>query len=153
MSKATVQNVIDLGLTTEQFGAPEDFAAEDAGYVARVLDDSALEVQDEVGVTTYAAADANGTDSEKLNFKRIKNAEMYLSGAALWRRIEGFERLSKVQGRDGDGAETVSSRALKNAEQFEAQAWSEVSKITGVEREGNSSSGYVESGPYAEVGA
>lgn len=152
MSLATAQNVIELGFTAEQFGKPEDFNVEDAGYVTRVLDDVALEVRVEVGGATYDAANAGGTDSEKLNFKRIKNAEMYLAGAELWRRIEGHERLTKVQGRDGDGAETISSRALENSEKFEAQAWAEVARITGTEREWRSSFGYVETGPYVEVG-
>ena len=117
-----------------------------------MLDGVTLEVRDEGGGTTYDAAAASGTDGEKLNFKRIKNAEMYLAGAELWRRIEGFERLTKVQGRDGDSAETVSSRVLKNSSQFEAKAWAEITRITGVARDGSSSFGYVETGPYSAVG-
>ncbi len=151
MSTATVKDVIDLGFTAQQFNNPADFDAEDAGYVFRVLDDVGLEVLAEVGAAVYSAANASGTEGEKLNFKRIKNAEMYLAGAALWRRIEGFERMVVVQGRDSGGPESTSSRALKNAQEFSSIAWTEISRITGVEREGRSSFGHIETGHYAKA--
>lgn len=150
---ATVPDVIALGFDAQQFGQNADFTSEDAGFVFDILADVAIEVRVVVGATTYDSADASGTDDLKLLFKRIKTAETYLAGAELWRRIEAYERRNRVVGREGSGTETISSRALKNAEEYEARGWAEVERITGVEREGGSSFGYVETGHYDEVGS
>ncbi|MDY6981161.1 MAG: hypothetical protein SV201_14900 [Pseudomonadota bacterium] len=151
MPKATAANVINLGFASEQFGDPTGFEDEDTGYVALILADVALEVEAEVGSTAYTDADAGGTAAQKLAFKRLKHAEMYLTAAQLWRRIEQYERQSKVQGREGSGAETISSRMLNNASEYEAMAWDELALITGTRRSGSSSFGTVETGHFPEA--
>lgn len=151
MPKATEANVIDLGFAAQQFGGPAEFATPGSGYVALILADVALEVEAEVGSSTYTDANASGTVEQKLAFKRIKNAEMYLTAAQLWRRIEQFERQNKVAGREGDGAETISSRALRNAEEYEAMGWEQISLITGTRRGSGFSTGTVETGHFPEA--
>jgi len=151
MPLATEQNVIDLGFSAKQFGDPADFSAADTGYVALVLKDQALEVESEVGSGVYASAKANGTLEEKLLFKRIKNAEVYLSAAELWRRVEQYEREATVSGRSETGAETIGSRALKDAEKAEDKAWQEISLITGRSRIASFSGGVIESGHFDSV--
>lgn len=153
MPKASIQDVLDLGFSPVQFNGDGEFDTEDTGTVARLLADVSLEVRAEVGAATYDAADSAGTDTQKLHHKRLKDAERFLAAADLWRRIEGFERQMRVAGREGDGAETIGSRQLANADAYEARAWAELGRITGATREGGISVGYVESGPYAEVGS
>jgi hypothetical protein len=118
MSKATVAHVVSLGFVAEQFGTPADFSV----YLQGPLDDVALRVRALVGASTYDAASSSGTDAQQLAFMRLKNAEMYLTAAELWRRIEIFERTRAVKGRGESGAETIGSRELENARQMEAQA-------------------------------
>jgi len=150
--KATAKNVIDLGFQAEQFGKPADFNTETTGYVALVLIDQSLEVENHVGATIYAAADAGGSLEQKLNFKRIKNAEMYLTASELWLRIEAHERKSLVAGRNSKGNETIGSRALKNAEELEEKASNELVLIAGVPfRNASISGGAVESGHFSAV--
>lgn len=118
MSKATTLNIEALGFIAQQFGTPADFTA----YLTDVLDDVALRVRALVGASGYDAASASGSEAEQLNFVRLKNAEMYLSAAELWRRVEIFERTRAVKGRSDGGAETIGSRALTNAEAMEERA-------------------------------
>lgn len=152
MPKATEKNVIDLGFDKSQFRGVDDFNTVDTGYVALILIDQSLEVEHEVGTVIYSAAKVGGTTEEKLNFKRIKNAEMYLTAAELWRRIEHHEREATVKSRESNGNETIGSRAIKNAETFEQKAWNELVLITGVNsRNASISVGAVESGPFDSI--
>lgn len=151
MSKATVDDVIEMGFSAEQFGAQTDFSGKE-GFVAGIINDVALEVRVEVGATLYEAADSAGSDVEKLNFKRLKTAEMNLAASVLWRRIENYERRSSKLGGGESGTETIGSRALRNAEEFEGLGWDEVALITGRNpRDSGMSMSVSESGPYPKV--
>lgn len=154
MSKATPTNVINLGFDSSQFGKPSDWDTVPGGYLQRILDDVALELRDLIGAVTYDAAASDGTDAQKLDFMRIKNAEMYLAGAELWRRIEMFERTNAVKGHSDSSTETISSRALRNAEVLTEQADSLLMKMgvsLGASSAGGIAVGVNESGPYTAV--
>lgn len=151
MPKATAADVINLGFNANQFGGLTDFATEATGYVAVIVSDVALEVENEVGSSVYAAADSGGTAEQKLNFKRLKMAEIYLSAAELWRRLESFERGQQLQALSQGGTETIGSRALNTASKFEQAGWDEVENITGSPRAGGISVGTVETGMYSSL--
>ncbi len=153
MPLATITDVINLGFSAQQFGNQPDFETENSGFVAQILSDVARLVRAEVGSSTYDDADDAGTDSQQLKYTYLSLAEKHLAAAELWRRVEAFERRDKITGREGSGAETIGSRALANAEKFEALAWAEVTRVTGTSRAGGISVGRVETGPYSQVGA
>jgi len=153
MPKAAAADVIELGFNETQFNAPTNWAQESAGgYVYDILADQALEVEGAVGSVTYAAASATGTDTEKLNFSRIRRAEMYLTAAQLWRRIEAFERGNKAIDHTAiSSRENPQSRPLANADAAEQEAWYLVGLITGEPRDGALSTKYVQSGRLSTV--
>ena len=142
MAKAVPSDLTDLGFAAEQFGSPDDWSTAESGYLARVIAGVAVEVEAEVGTAVYAAADG-------LTLARIERAERELASAELWRRLEQFERSAAV--RRGENAETIGSRALKNADEAEARGWEAVARVTGVSREGSVAVGAVESGHYDSV--
>lgn len=146
MSKATPANLQELGFTGEQFGTPGDFDA----YLQAVLDDIALEVRGLIGAAVYDAASSGGSDTEKLDFKRLKAVESYLAAAELWRRIEMFERRDAIRGRSDGGTETIGSRALANARAMEERAADEL-MLFGISTSAGFAAGVNESGSYDAV--
>lgn len=150
MSKATIANITALGFDAQQFGNPSDWATATTGYLALILSDKSIEVQAAVGDAAYADAVTGGTTAQLLAFTRLKDAEVALVEAELWRRLEAFERTQAVAGRDGQYPESMSSRLLKNAEAAEDRAWAAVAKVNGA-RGGGPSTEVLQSGPFTEV--
>lgn len=141
MPKATNTDITALGFDASQFGAPADFAA----YIDAILASVEIFVSDAVGSSVYSGASG-------ATLERIKQAEINLAAAELWHRIEIFERANASVGLSDNGAETISSRALKTAEAFEARAWQHLGEL-GASQDGRLAVGYNETGPYTEAGA
>lgn len=143
MSKAAPSDVTAMGFDANQFGGPDDFDA----YIQAILDNKALIVRSHVGAGTYDAAVAT-----TLNGSRMSQAEIYYTCAEMYRRLEIFERTTATRSRDAKGAETIGSRLLKTAEEFEERAEYELAQITG-SRPGSSSATLepVESGRFAST--
>lgn len=146
MPKAAISDVTDFGFRAEQFGSPADFMTATTGYVARVLNDVALVVEDHVGAIAYAAA----TGVQLFN---IKSAEKFLAAAELWRRREAFRDSNTRIGGGDAGIETIGSRFLESASKMEELALDHLAKASSTTAVGGVSVGAVESGPYPAVGA
>ncbi len=139
MAKAKPKDVTALGFSGQQFGSPGRWDVPN-GYIAGIINVMAQEVADRVGQTAYDAATG-------LALERMRQAEIWLTAAELWRRMEQFERADLNMARSDGGAETISSRLLKNAEAAEERAEQWLARITGG---GGLAVGYVQTGPYSE---
>jgi hypothetical protein len=153
MTKATINDVIGLGFAAAQFGNQSDFSADAAGgYVFDVLADVALQVRNLIGAGTYDAADSAGaTDELKLNFSYIKQVEMHLSAAELWRRRASYADSSMSLSRNITDLGELIDSYRRSADKAEEKAWEYIGRITGVSREGSISTGVLETGLYPAV--
>lgn len=145
MSKATPTDVQALGFVASQFQQSD--GSEWTNYLQAILDDVALEVREQVGSGTYAAASATGSDTEKLNEKRIRQAEMYLSGAELMRRRAVVLGADARRGRDA-GPGDDQKQALQMSRDFADRADFELASVSGGSRAASFAQSVVETGPY-----
>lgn len=145
-SKATPQDLEALGFSPSQFGNPQDWDV-DGGYLQSVLDLAAVQVSEAVGDSAYAAA---ATGSREYTYQ--KQSELMLAEAELWRRVETFERRSRVSAGQDSGGETISSRALKNAEEATSRAWYFLTRLGASEPGSGIAVGFVETGPFEAIG-
>ena len=150
MPKATIQNVIDAGFRTAQFGTPADWSVAGSGYLARVLADAATTVEDRVGSAAYAAATSGA------QFLRLARAELCWTKAELWRRRAAFLDSNAFTAKEGNpSAAAERASYLKHAEAAEACYLSNIDLFeTGGDATAlgsGASLGYVESGPFPRV--
>lgn len=143
MAKATIQSVIDMGFTAEQFGDPAGFD-QAAGYVDTVLSNMGLVVADAVGASVYDAA-AN------LDLYRIEEAEKYLTAAELMRRLVNFEQAKMHKSRSAEAVELENQRILKRAELADKTAAMHLQAL-GVDTDGALAAGHNTQDPF-EVSA
>ena len=115
MSHATVYNVIQLGFDAAQFGAPEDWLTK-SGLPQTVLDQAAATIRRTMGAAAYSAVAGD-------DLTLLREAESYLAGAKLWLRLEVYERSVVSLNRSGREQETISSRLIRNATEFEDRCW------------------------------
>jgi hypothetical protein len=83
--KATVQDLLDEGFATADFGSPEDFALADTGYLARALALAGRWVAARVTQAFYDAAQANTFACDQM-----ARAEVHYASALLWNRRSKF---------------------------------------------------------------
>lgn len=83
--KATVQDMLDEGFLSPDFGSPADFVTADTGYLARALAIAGRWVAARVGQNYYAAA-ATGTYA----CDQMARAEVHYASAMLWTRRSKF---------------------------------------------------------------
>lgn len=145
MAKATPKNITDLGFKPGQFSNPPDWDdSDDVGYLQSIINDAATQVSARVGATAYAAATA-GDD-----LRGLKKAEVYLTAAELWRRLEQFEAANLNTARSSEGQPTISSRYLNNAGKAEQTAEDALADFVG---NSTLAVGTVETGHFPEVGS
>ena len=145
MAKATVQDLLDFGFKAQQFGNPADFATASTGYLARVLNDAATFVRDQIGAAAYDALVATSADE-----LHTRLAEKYFAAAELTTRRETFKD-SDARLVGDDGLEAPASRALNTAQRLEDMAWGYLARVApGVGANGGVAAGYTQSGPYPE---
>lgn len=140
MAKATNSNITDLGFSASQFGGVSDFSA----YIDAILTTVALFVTDAVGSSAYAAA--TGADAE-----RLKQAEINLAAAELWRRrAVNLDANANISMDEAQRARLIDTYRL-NAERADERAWDHLAEL-GVSQVGGVAVGYNETGPYSEAG-
>lgn len=115
MPKATIQQLIDAGFTSQQFGSPADFTTATTGYLARVLLVASAWVSERLGAGIYAAL-VTTTDNA---YVFAVQAEQYRAIAELWRRRAAF---FDSAGRAGMQDTEYSERREYLAHAAEAQA-------------------------------
>lgn len=117
MPKVTIQDVTDAGFNAKQFGTPADWAATGTGYVARVITEAAVLVEDRVGAAAYAAATK---ESQPAQFQRLRRAELCAVKAELWRRRAAFLDANAFSALEGNpSASTERKSYLQHAEDAE----------------------------------
>ena len=145
MAKATIQDLQDFGFKAQQFGSPSDFAAAGTGYLARVLNDVAVFVRDQVGAAAYDAQGA-GTLAER----HTRLAEKYFAAAELTTRRETFKD-SDARLVGADGLEAPVSRSLNTAQRLDDIAWGYLARVVpGAGATGGVAVGHTQSGPFPE---
>lgn len=147
--KAQPTDLTDLGFDRRQFGDPAGWDVNSpSGYLYRILSDVATDVRERVGDSVY-----DGATSGTVPFVRLKQAEVYLAGAELWRRLEQFNASDVAIGRGGESAPpTISSRLLENASKFEERANALIEQVLSSTGQALGISGdIVQTGHHSEV--
>lgn len=148
MAKVAIQQIIDAGFSSTQFGTPADWDTPSTGYLARVIDEAALWAAAKVGQSAYDAA-VDGV--AKL---RLARAELCYVKAELWRRRAAFLDSNAQSALDGGNGEYLNRREfLAHAEQADACAAFWIDEFTsagnGAALAGSGATlGYVATGPY-----
>lgn len=153
MPKATVQQLIDAGFRSEQFGTPDDFAAAD-GYLARVIAEASGIVRLNVGGGLYD----DTLDQQAASWLRLQRAELCAAKAELWTRRAAFIDSNASQGLDPAAAHLNRREYLLHAKDAQACAayWIDVF-LSGGEGPGeapvtDSAGSVVVSGPFGLAG-
>jgi len=117
MPKVTIQDVTDAGFNAKQFGTAPDWATAVTGYVARVIAEAAVIVEDRVGSAAYAAATS---EDQPAQFQRLRRAELCAVKAELWRRRAAFLDGNAFSALEGNPSASSERRSyLQHAEDAE----------------------------------
>ncbi|HET6805320.1 MAG TPA: hypothetical protein VFH59_07775 [Frateuria sp.] len=153
MAKASINDVLDEGFNTQQFGAPGDWSDPATGYLARVLANAGRWVEAKMGAPVYAAlaADSYANDC-------AAKAEVQYASAELFRRRYAFVEAGASAGMNKDQATLLaelrrkSAEALQNATYWLGEALRASGVDDGVVYEGSGlASGMVETGRYPPI--
>ena len=147
MAKVAIQQIIDAGFSSAQFGTPADWDVPATGYLARLIDDAAVWVAAKVGQPAYDAAVSG------VALLRLTRAELCAAKAELWRRRAAFLDANAQSALDGANGEYLNRREyLSHANHADACAQFWVDEFTSQGQaalEGSAVSlGHVVSGPY-----
>lgn len=111
MAKITPANVLQLGFDKGQFGDPSNWAGA-GGYLAAIISDQAAAVARKLG-STYTSPSA-----DQLNI--IKQGELFLVEAELWRRLSIFS-LANHSLQNSETGEPINFKSRAETAQSKAQ--------------------------------
>lgn len=134
MAHAQLTGLLQLGFLPAQFGDPEDWL-QPSGLPLRSIEQAAAQIRATMGAEAYDAVTGD-------QLTLLQEAEEYLAGARLWLRLEVYERSTATLNRSGREAETISSRLIRNANEYEDMCWSRLGDL-GVARSLGFATGYV----------